>query len=184
MIARPLGFLLLIAILVSPASLTGADEPAAKEKGAKGKAKALARELNPFDRPEGSIVDQTARYYVWYDTKGWHLRTTAKGTRTFHGTIKVEGGRIKSCVSVGLDDGKQKGTPDAWKVNKDRNELRFQFKTSTRSDGFDLAVEGVGQIEFDLGIDMQKNAKAIFVGRELGHPDKDPFRLPVTPEKK
>ena len=52
----------------------GSQSPPAKAKGAK-----APRVIDPFDRPEGSIVDQTARFYVWYDSKGWHLRATAKG---------------------------------------------------------------------------------------------------------
>jgi hypothetical protein len=167
-----------------------AQEPGTKGKavkdGAKGgaKKKARPRGLDPFNRPEGSIVDQTARYYVWYDDKGWHLRTTAKGARDFEGTIRVKDARIKSCVSIGLMEGKQKGRPDLWKVNGSRSELTFQFRTGAKSDGFDLIVEGEeGQIEFDLSIGGKKNPKAIFVGRGLRHPGENPFSLPAVPKK-
>jgi hypothetical protein len=159
-----------------------AAQEAAKKKGGKGKAG--PRTLDPFDRPEGSIVDQTARYYVWFDDKGWHIRTTAKGARDFEGAIKVKDAKIKSCVSIGLKEGKQKGRPDLWKVNGSRSELTFQFRTGTKSDGFDLVVEGEeGQIEFDLSIGGKKNPKAVFVGRGLQHPAENPFSLPAAPKK-
>jgi hypothetical protein len=154
-----------------------------KAKGTKAKAKAIAQKLDPWGRPEGSIVDQTARYYVWYDATGWHIRSTAKGTRTFHGAVRVKDARIKSCVPVGLSDGKQKGQPDAWRVNDKRSELTFRFKTSTKSDGFDIAVEGEGTIEFELSIDGEQKPQAIFVGQKTRHPAKSPFSQPAAPPK-
>jgi hypothetical protein len=160
-----------------------ADQPKVKQKKAP-KSKAAPRELDPFDRPEGSINDQTARYYVWYDKSGWHLRTTAKGARRFHGTIRVTEGRIAACVPVGLKEGKQKGRPDVWRVNDARSELQFQLTTAQLSDGFDLSIEGEkGEIEFDLNIDMQRNPRSIFVGKARQHPDKNPFSLPLTPTR-
>jgi hypothetical protein len=176
-------FGLLAALAAVTNAATAADEPAGKTKK-KSKPAAAAKELNPFDRPEGSIVDQTARYYVWYDKQGWHVRTTAKGGRNFHGTIRVKEAKIKSCVPIGLKDGKQRGVTDAVKFNEARTELKFAFKTGKMSDGFDLAVDGeAGQIEFELAIDNQKNPKWIFVGRALGHPAENPFSLPTMPKR-
>jgi hypothetical protein len=174
-------FLLLLVALGTVVNQIAADEPAAKAKKAK-KAKAEPRVLDPFDRPEGSIVDQTARYYVWYDKQGWHLRTTAKVGRNFSGTIRVKDAKIKSCVPVGLKDRQKVG--DAWQVNEARSELRFAFKTSKLSDGFDLVVEGdEGQMEFELAIDNQRNPRAVFVGKSQQHPDQNPFTLPAAPKK-
>jgi hypothetical protein len=173
-------FGLLTSLAAASCVATAADEPAGKAKK-KAKPAAAAKELNPFDRPEGSIVNQTARYYVWYDKQGWHVRTTAKGARNFHGTIRVKEAKIKSCVPIGLTDGKQR---DAVKFNEARTELKFAFKTGKLSDGFDLALDGEeGQIEFELLIDNQKNAKWIFVGRALKHPSATPFSLPAMPKR-
>lgn len=159
---------------------------AAKGKAAKGKAaksKSQPRAVDPWDRPAGSIVDQTARYYVWYDKQGWHLRATAKGLRTFSGTIGINQGKIKSCVPVGLKDGKQKGIPDIWKVNDARSQLSFRFRTAQKSDGFDLMVEGDGRLKFDLRIDNQPKPAATFIGAGKQHPGQMPFTLPAAPKK-
>ena len=160
-----------------------AQGPATKAKP-KAKPKAQPVVLDPFDRPEGTIHDQTARYYIWYDKQGWHLRGTAKGARKFSGTIRLKDAKIKSCVPIGLSDGKQKGFIDALKFNDARNELKFSFKTANLSDGFDLAVDGEeGQIEFELSIDTKKNPKAIFIGRGRQNPDTNPVTLPAMPKR-
>ena len=178
---KQLLFLAAAWLLISFA-ISAAQQP--KSKATKtARPKSAAKKLDPWDRPEGSIVDQTARYYVWYDSQGWHIRSTAKGLRTFHGTVRVKDARIKSCVPVGLKDGRQKGMPDAWRVNDKRSELTFRFRTAAKSDGFDINVEGDGQIEFDLAIDEQKKPQAIFVGGGKGHPDNVPFSLPATPQR-
>jgi hypothetical protein len=173
--------MLLAAGIACLACNAAAQGPAPKAKGIKAKAK--AQKIDPWNRPEGTIVDQTARYYVWYDAKGWHIRCTAKGLRTFHGAVRVKDARIKSCVPVGLSDGKQKGKPDAWRVNDKRSELTFRFRTANKSDGFDIGVEGDGTIEFELSIDDQQKPQAIFVGAKKRHPQKSPFSQPATPTK-
>jgi len=157
-------------------------EPKAKKKAAKTKAEPVV--LDPSGRPEGSIVDQSGRYYVWHDGQGWHLRTTAKVGRNFHGAVRVKDAKIKTYKSVGLKNDKQGGSEDSWRVNDARSELTFQFKTGKLSDGLDFVVEGDdGEVEFDLHIDKQKSPQAIFVGRGLQHPDTNPFSLPAAPKK-
>ncbi len=32
-------------------------------------------EIDPWYRPEGSIVDKSRRYYLWYEGNVWHLRS-------------------------------------------------------------------------------------------------------------
>jgi hypothetical protein len=86
-------------------------------------------------------------------------------------------------VPVGLKDGKQKGQPDAWRVNDKRSELTFRFKTSNKSDGFDIGLEGDGTIEFELAIDGEQKPQTIFVGESKRHPAKTPFTQPATPAK-
>lgn len=173
--------MLLTAGIASLVCCAAAQGPAPRSKGTSAKAK--VQKLNPWNRPEGSIVDQTARYYVWYDASGWHIRCTAKGLRTFHGAVRLKNARIKSCLPVGLSDGKQKGKPDAWRVNDKRSELTFRFRTANKSDGFDIGVDGDGTIEFELSIDDQQKPQAIFVGQKKRHPQKSPFSQPVTPPK-
>jgi hypothetical protein len=157
-----------------------AQEKAAKAKKAP-KAKAEPVVLDPYGRPEGSIVDQTARYYVWHDGQGWHIRTTAKGGRNFHGAVRIHNATIKTYKSVGLKEKQKK--QDSWRVNDTRNELTFQFLTGNLSDGLDFVLEGDGEVEFELKIGDQKNPQAVFVGRGLQHPDTNPFRLPAAPKR-
>lgn len=158
-------------------------QAAKAKKTAKAK-KAELETVNAYGRPDGSIVDQTARYYVWYDGDAWHLRTTAKGLRHFNGTIRVTEAKIKSCVPVGLKRDRQKKTmTDGWRISDDRSELKFSFRTATLSDGLDIVVDGDGQIEFELLIDTQKNPRAVFLGKAGDHPSQNPFRLPVKVQR-
>jgi len=175
--------LVIAAALGVTLSQLAAQQPAKKAKKTE-KANAAAVALDPFDRPEESIVDQNARFYLWYDKQGWHLRTTSKMGRIFRGTIRVTDARIASCRSIGLKE-KQKNVKDAWQVNAARSELKFEFQTGKLSDGFDMVVEGEeGEIEFELLIDMAKNPKTVFIGRALQHPEENPFKLPATPKRK
>jgi hypothetical protein len=174
----------MLAIACVGAGNSAARSEAPIEERKASKKKPTARALNPWDRPEGSIVDQPARYYVWYDKQGWHLRTTAKKGRHFHGKIRVSNAKIASCLSVGLKNDKQKKATDSWRVNESRSELEFDFRTARLSDGFDWVVEGdEGEIEFELYIDKAQNPRTVFVGRGLEHPTETPFRLPATPAK-
>jgi hypothetical protein len=184
-------FVLVVGLTMVAAALVGSGASQDAAKGAKKapKTKTAAKgelaKLDPWGRPEGSIVDQTARYYVWYDGDAWHLRTTAKGFRNFHGTIRVKDARIKSSVPVGLKKDKQKkAATDGMRISDDRSKLEFNFRTAQFSDGFELRLDTEGgEIEFELMIDNQKNPRAIFVGRGLEHPDSDPFTLPAVPQK-
>jgi hypothetical protein len=179
MLARRYSLVVVVALLLSVGGY--ADGQEAKAKKSKIKAKSAEVEtVDAFGRPEGSIVDQTARYYVWYDGEKWHLRTTAKQARNFNGTIRITDGAIKSSLPVGLKkDRQKKSTSDAWRISDDRRELRFAFRTATLSDGLEIVVEGDGQIEFDLLIDTQRNPRAVFLGKKGEHPSQNPFRLPI-----
>jgi hypothetical protein len=163
------------------APTAGAKPPARQQQ--RPKRPAGKKAIDPIGRPDGQIHDQTARFYVWFDRSGWHVRTTAKQVRRFHGTVRLTDARIKSCLAVGLKE-RQKAGSDAFRVNAARSELMFEFRTSTASDGFDLAVEGdEGEIEFELAIDEQKLPRSVFIGKSKEHPDKMPFRMPAEPQK-
>jgi hypothetical protein len=175
----------IVAMVLAMPSSGRADEPkkgadSEKKSAKKADSESKTAELDPWNRPEGSIVEKSARFYVWYDGNGWHLRSCAKKSRRFHGAIKVKGATIKSCVPVGI----KKEQKDAWSVNDDRSLLKFDFKTSTKSDGLDIKLEGdSGEMEFELAIDDDKRGNFVFIGNKEQHPPKNPFTLPAAPEK-
>ncbi len=158
-------------VLVSPAEIAAQKKPA---DGKSAKNKKQSEPLDPTGRPEGPLAAKlgvkSARYFVWYDKQGWHLRTTAGGTRRFHGTMKVTDGTIASCISVGLKgDGKK--SQDAWRVGPQRKVLEFDFRTSTASDGLDIRIDGDdAELEFNLLIDGQAKAASHLSRQEAAKP--------------
>ena len=157
----------------------GGDSPKTEKKAAKGP-------LDPYGRPDVPLAAKfeggSARYFLWYDSQGWHVRTTAPRVRRFKGTISVDGGTIASAVPAGLKE-KQK-LKDAYRVGADRKQLNFEFVTGSAADGFDFRIEGdEAELSFDLTIEGQSRPRAVFIGRDQGHPAKIPFTLPAKPEK-
>ena len=128
-----------IVVIGSLVGLGLADEQPKVKKAAP---KPKAVDIDPWHRPEGSIVNQSARFYVWYDKQGWHVRSTAKVGRAFAGVIRFKDAKVKSCVPIGLRDGKQRGAADTVKFNDERNNVKFSFRTGQLSDGIDLVVDG------------------------------------------
>jgi hypothetical protein len=144
--------------------------------------KAAPAEIDPWYRPEGSIVDKSMRYYVWYEGNVWHLRACARTLRNFHGTLRVTGGTVKSCLPVGLKERSKTG--DVWSVNADRTVLKFNFSTLNKSDGLDIRIDGdEAEIEFDLHIGQQQGPRLVFIGKNQQHPPGNPFKLPAAPPK-
>jgi hypothetical protein len=157
--------------------LAAEKQPAGKKAGGGKKV-----EIDPWYRPEGSIVDKSRRYYVWYEGNVWHLRSCAQTLRNFHGTLRVTDGKVKSVIPVGLKE--RTRAKDAWTVNDDRTVLKFSFSTSTKSDGLDIQIDGDdAEVEFDLQIDKEQGPKLIFLGRNQQHPASNPFKLPAAPPK-
>jgi hypothetical protein len=170
-----------IAVTVCLAGLVFAaeDTPKAKKKPAAPKPKAV--EIDPWHRPEGSIVAKPARFYIWYEEGTWSVRTCAQVARQFSGTITVKGGTIKSVLPVGT---RKEVKQDAWRVDGDRTKMQFAFKTGQKSDGFDMKVEGEeATIEFNLSAGERKNPNIIFIGHGEQHPGSNPFELPAAPVK-
>jgi hypothetical protein len=169
---------------VVTSTATAAQKAQKKPAGSKA-AKKSTEPVDPSGRPEGALAAKlgakSARYYVWQDKQGWHIRTTANGTRRFHGTVRVKDGTIASCIPVGLKD-RQK-TQDAWRVEPKRKELAFDFKTSAAADGLDIQIEGAdAELEFDLLIDNEKKPRAVFLGKGQQHPGELPFRFKAAPK--
>ena len=139
------------------------------------------KQLDPRGRMEGSPTNQPARYYVWHDQDGWHVRSCSRLVNEFQGTIRVSGGTIRKCRPIGLDlRGKR---PDRWSLSKDRREITFRTFTSTVFDGFDFSVDAPdATVEFELLINEKKMPRRIFVGRDGAHPSDVKFSFPGRPE--
>lgn len=145
-----------------------------------------AEDLSPIGKPEQDLVQvNNARYYVWHDSTGWHLRTASRAVATFSGSIKLDGGTFGKLRTIGFET---KGSAaDRWGVNPDRTELRFEIVTGGSFDGFDFDVRGSdAQIEFDLKMFKTPQARPgrIYIGRSGTHPKEATFRFPADPRGK
>ena len=159
--------------------LLALDSPGAQKDSVQKKKGAA---LDPRGRMEGSPTDKPARYYVWHDPDGWHLRSCSKALNRFDGSIRVSEGTIRKYRPVGLEaKGKR---PDKWGLDDGRQEIKFDIQTSNRFDGFDFSVsDPSAEIEFDLRINGKEMPGRIFVGRDGQHPAKAKFSLPGDPER-
>ena len=138
-------------------------------------------------QPEQNLVKVTnAPYFVWHDSKGWHLRTAARALTQFSGSIRLEGGSFGKLRPIGLE---AKGkNPDRWAVNAERTEIRYEIHTVGSFDGFDFDVSGADastRVVFDLsqGRQGRRLPKRIFLGRDSKHPDSSHFESPARPDK-
>lgn len=138
-------------------------------------------------KPEQNLVKvDNARYFVWHDSKGWHLRTAARARTQFSGSIRLGGGSFGKLRPIGLEaTGKN---PDRWVVNAERTEIRFEIHTVGSFDGFDFDVSGADastRVVFDLsqGRQGRRMPRRVFLGRDGKHPQKSHFAVPADPAK-
>ena len=146
----------------------------------------LAEDLSPLGKPEQNLVKvNNARYYIWHDSTGWHLRTASRRVANFIGSIKLEGGSFRKLRTIGFET---KGSAaDCWGVNPERTELRFEIITAGSFDGFDFDIRGQdAEIVYDLKVFKTAAARAdrIYIGRSGTHPKEAKFTLPADPRRK
>jgi hypothetical protein len=135
--------------------------------------------LKPRGRPEGKDLDVPARYYVWTDDDGWHLRTAARRMTRFEGVIRLKQGSFEKLRAIGLES---KGkSPDAWTVNKDRTEIKFDINTAGSFDGFDFTSKNPKDtiVGFELQVAGKSQPQKIFVGKGNAHPPEATFEFPA-----
>lgn len=141
-----------------------------------------SRPLNPRGRMDDHPTDKPARYYLWEDVEGWHLRSCSRHVNKFEGQVRIEQGKFRKLRPIGIDP-KGRGA-DQWVVNKERNELKFRLSTAQLFDGFDFTVEGLdAELEFELLINGKRMPARIFVGRDGQHPPEAKFSFPADLEK-
>jgi hypothetical protein len=128
-------------------------------------------------------VGQPARWVVWHTNEGWRVATTTAGRkRTFRGLIKVEEGTFTSFRDYGNVDQKGKRPQDRGVVNRERNQLLFQFDTAGHEDAFLFTVsQGAKSIQFSLLIDGKEMPGQIYIGKEGKNPPSATFTLPAFP---
>src|SRR4051812_42036755 len=100
---------------------------------------ARAGEPEPHGKPAGLEAGPPARWYVWHDKSGWHVRTTIKSKEhEFEGTVRVVGGAINHVHAAKLENkGKAK---DWWALSEGNKLVALKLKTDGGMDGFDFEV--------------------------------------------
>ena len=125
-------------------------------------------------------IGKPARFYVWHDNQGWHLRSTApKGKLTgFRGNVRLHKAKFLAIRQIGFDK-----RSDFGGVNEARTEAAFKFLTENKFDGFDFNVESEdgAQIEFELYCAGRKSPKRIFIGGDAANPKGHQFVLTADP---
>lgn len=137
-------------------------------------------------RPKQDLVEvQNARYFVWHDSSGWHLRSAAKGFVKFNGSIKLTDGTFGRLRPIGLET---KGKyADRWEVNADRSEIRFEIFTGGSFDGFDFDIrrqsdEARIACDLKMGRESTRRPARIYLGRDSKHPTVAHFETSATPD--
>lgn len=131
------------------------------------------------DVQEGKLVDRTARYYVWSDAQGWHLRCAARDRTLikFTGTLELSDGEFGKLRPIGLE---AKGkVADKWVVDEARRKLEFEINTSNSFDGFDftLAKTKTANLACELHVNGKPQPNRIFIGKDNRHPTAAAFSL-------
>src|SRR5262245_26372783 len=88
---------------------------------------AWAAEPDPRGKPDGVEPGQTARWYVWHDDDGWHVRTTTKAKQhQFMGMIR--GGGIETITAARLENTGQ--SKDWWGMSEGNKVVTLNLKTN------------------------------------------------------
>lgn len=166
-----------------PAARPAAGSKPAGEAAKPGEAKErtpVKLDIKRKGRPEGKELNVPARYYLWSDPDGWHLRSCTKDgyVAKFNGEITLKGGTFEKFRPIELEPkGKH---PDAWQVSPDRTQLKFAIQSSDHPDGFDFTVKGKdATVVFDLKVGGKEQPKRIFIGHDNLHPSSTYFEFPA-----
>lgn len=138
--------------------------------------------IDPRHRFSDDLTKFPARYYVWYDEEGWHLRsTTPKNVFRFTGKITVDGGTFRRLRTAGFE--RRGRVADSARTSSDRTEVEFTIRTGNSFDGIDFTIDGDdATVTFeDLKIGNRVYRNRIFVGQEGRHPKETTFSFPAQP---
>jgi hypothetical protein len=153
--------------------------------------------INPVGKPKYYKPGQTARYAVWQDEDGWHLRvTTEKKACHFKGVVRCRGGSFKNLKSVDIEEARldigrklRKKSVDHFSLEDDKK-LVFDFETAHEEDGVDWKVSQKAEhVEFDIELAQgskatttKHNALKVYIGEKGANPKTVPFSLPAHPQ--
>lgn len=123
-------------------------------------------------KPRSFEPGQTRGYFIWQDGRELHLRTTTQGqSHVFSGVLHING-RLFDVEEKQLENG------DYVRFDRDHNIIRFRFTTTGGTDGFDLKLLHINQIDFVLYRDGKKlPTKEIYIGSQSWHPKEHHFKL-------
>ncbi len=116
-----------------------------------------------------------ARFELWHNEAGWHLRWTGAGSsHHFFGKIWAPDGELVITRRHRLEEGDR-----VWKEGRG---IRFDAYASSGEDGFDFRWRG-RELVLDLEMDGKPCRKRIFIGSQGIHPAQQPFVI-VRPRPK
>lgn len=127
-------------------------------------------------RPAQFDPGDSSGYFIWHDSRGWNLITTAEGRREHHfsGTIRTDG-EIQNVKAMRLERG------DRLRPDYRKDSIQFSFRSNEQEDGIHFNISGERYVQFELYIDGRRvDPRFIFVGRQGWRPSQSPFRIDVN----
>jgi hypothetical protein len=134
--------------------------------------------LEPDGEPAAFSKSASAMYALWRDRDVWHLRLKSdRRSHLFQGQVRVEGGLFEQVSSY---RGEKIAPAAHWKVQKNRQELTFDFRSGERLDGIRFRVSPKAQqIMVALRLDGSDQPGVVYVGQKNQFPEVLPMILPA-----
>jgi hypothetical protein len=166
-----------------------------------------AQSVEKFDGRPAFAEGKDMGYYIWRDGETWHVRWTTRGVmRHFTGSVKAEGGELKSLKRIDVESESRVVRPGVaprtvvgprgrvWarggrppvvatreqdKIEKDGDErIRFNARTDDDIDGFNFKVDKkVTALRFVLEIDGKPRPMLVEVGKDNSRVSGIPFEV-------
>jgi hypothetical protein len=106
-------------------------------------------------------------YWIWEDSRGWHLRTTSDVPRRFRGVVESVDGSVTQVRPIGA--ARQGVSPGA-------DAIAFDWESSGAEEGFDWRTSD-GCARFDIYIDEEPRPLRVFLGAGEKSPERVPFAV-------
>jgi hypothetical protein len=134
--------------------------------------------LDPEGEPGVFSKQISSTYAVWRDRDVWHLRLKSdRRTHHFQGQVRIEGGQFAQLSSY---RGEKFAPAAHWKLQKNQQELTFDFKTGERLDGIRFRVSpNAQQVAFTLRLDGSDQPGVVVIGQKNQFPEVLPMVLPA-----